>query len=269
MTTYDLSNEIAVVTGALGLLGPVWIEGLLKSGARVIAIDLEQARISTEFNRLVKEYGKDKLTLYRGDVTDRKSLERILKQSQREVGIATILVNNAGIDQPPTALKKGYYFEDLPFEIGEKILEVNVLGSFQMIQVFGSEMVKNKKGSIINLGSMYASISPDPAVYDHIKTDPPFLKPPMYGPSKAAILNLTKYVAVLWGPHNVRINAISPGAIFNNQDPKFIKKITAKIPLKRMGYNDDIVGPMLFLASDASKYITGENIKVDGGITAL
>lgn len=269
MITYDLSQEIAVVTGALGLLGPVWVEGLLQAGAKVIAIDLEQAKVSDRFEQLIKQYGNDQLKLYRADVTDRKSLDRVLKLSQKQVGIATILVNNAGIDQPPTALKKGYRFEDLPFEIGEKILEVNVLGSFQMIQVFGKEMAKNKKGSIINLGSMYASISPDPSVYDHIKTDPPFLKPPMYGPSKAAILNLTKYVAVLWGPFNVRVNAISPGAIFNNQDPKFIKKITAKIPLKRMGYADDIVGPMLFLASDASKYITGENIKIDGGITAL
>ena len=91
----------------------------------------------------------------------------------------------------------------------------------------------------------------------------------MYGPSKAAILNLTKYVAVLWGKSNVRVNALSPGGIFNNQDPQFVRKFSARVPLGRMGYLDDIVGPLLFLASDASKYITGQNLKVDGGFTIL
>lgn len=265
---FKLEDKIAVVTGALGLLGPIWCRALLEAGAIVVGIDLPKTKVSQSFLKLKSEY-KGKLDLIRADITKRNSVEKACSTCVKKYGVPSILVNNAGIDQPPTAIKKGYYLEDIPFEVGRKIFDVNVLGAFLMMQLFGAGMVKNRGGSIINIGSQYASVVPDPHFYDHIKSDPPFLKPPMYGPSKAALIQLTRYMAVLWGKYNVRVNAISPGGVFNNQDPRFVKKYNTRVPLGRMANKDDLVGPLLFLASDASSYITGSNLIVDGGFTAL
>lgn len=265
---FRLDSKIAVVTGALGLLGPVWCRSLLEAGTIVVGIDLPKTRVSLAFLKLQKEY-KGRLNLIRADITNRRSVEKACRLCIKKYGAPSILVNNAGIDQPPTAIKKGYSLKDIPFEVGRRIFDVNVLGAFLMIQVFGSEMVKNREGSIINIASHYGLVSPDPSFYTHIKTDPPFLKPPMYGPSKAALIQLTRHMAVLWGKYNVRVNNISPGGIFNNQDRRFVRKYTSRVPLGRMADGQDLVGPLVFLASDASSYVTGTNLVVDGGFTAL
>ena len=144
----------------------------------------------------------------------------------------------------------------------------NTLGLFQVVQVFGADMVKAGRGSIINIGSLYASVSPDPRFYDHIVSDPPFLKPPAYGASKAAIVNLTRYLATAFGPHNVRVNALSPGGVLGAQDEEFKRKFCARVPLGRMAVHDDLAGPIQFLASDASAYVTGTELRIDGGFTA-
>jgi NAD(P)-dependent dehydrogenase (short-subunit alcohol dehydrogenase family) len=129
-------------------------------------------------------------------------------------------------------------------------------------------MVAARRGSIINIGSLYASVAPDPRFYDHIKSDPPFLKPPAYGASKAAVVNLTKYLATAWGPYGVRVNALSPGGVLGGQDEPFKRKFSDRVPLGRMAAYQDLIGPLQFLASDASAYVTGIELRVDGGFTA-
>ncbi len=188
-------------------------------------------------------------------------------RSVTERGVPAILVNNAGIDQPPAAAAGRHRMEDVPFEVSRAVFEVNTLGAFQAAQVFGREMVKAGRGSIINIGSLYASVSPDLRLYDHLGGDPPFLKPPAYGASKAALVNLTKYLATAWAPHGVRGNALSPGGVEGGQDAEFKRKFSARVPLGRMAEADDLVGPLLFLASDASSYVTGIELRVDGGFT--
>jgi NAD(P)-dependent dehydrogenase (short-subunit alcohol dehydrogenase family) len=185
-----------------------------------------------------------------------------------DVGAPAVLVNSAGIDQPPGANGMTYALEDVPLDDFRRTLDVNVAGTFNAAQVFGSAMRDAGGGSIVNIGSLYASIAPDPSFYDHIETDPPFLKPPAYGASKAAVLNLTRYLARLWGPHGVRVNALSPGGVLGGQDEQFINKYCARVPLGRMAEPDDLVGPLVFLASDASRYLTGHELRVDGGFTA-
>lgn len=240
---FRLDGRVAVVTGALGKLGPVWCDALAQAGARVVGIDRAQ--------------GAD----HRADVCDRGALEKIAAT----IGPVDILVNNAGIDQPPSAAAKMHKLEEIPLEICRQILDVNVLGLLLATQVFGSGMAARRRGSIVNIGSLYTGVSPDPKFYDHI---PGFLKPPAYGASKAAVDALTKYFATHWGPQGVRVNTLSPGGVAGGQDAEFQRKFNDRVPLGRMGKPDELRGPLLFLASDASSYVTGIELKIDGGFTA-
>jgi NAD(P)-dependent dehydrogenase (short-subunit alcohol dehydrogenase family) len=262
---FNLEAEIAVVTGALGKLGSIWIEALLGAGASVCALDLEAAVISEEFSQLQRRYAETRLKLYRCDVKDRASLEVACNSCVDAFGIPTILVNNAGIDSPPSKNGKGYSLEDIPFEVNQKIFEVNTLGLFLVAQVFGGRMAQAGRGSVINIGSLYAGVSPDARFYDHI---PGFLKPPAYGASKAAVINLTRYLATYWAPRGIRVNTLSPGGVLGGQDEDFKRKFCNRVPLGRMATAEDLYGPLLFLASKASAYVTGTELLVDGGFTA-
>jgi NAD(P)-dependent dehydrogenase (short-subunit alcohol dehydrogenase family) len=265
---FGLENEIAVVTGALGKLGPIWLEALLGAGAAVCALDLPGAGVSEEFAKLQAQYDKTRLRLVRADVRDRHSLEAACKSCRDVLGVPSILVNNAGIDRPPANTARGYRLTEIPLEENREIFEVNTLGLFLVTQVFGAPMADAGRGSIINIGSLYAGVSPDPRFYDHIPGDPPFLKPPAYGASKAAVVNLTRYLATHWAPHGVRVNSLSPGGVLGGQDEEFKRKFCSRVPLGRMATAEDLHGPLLFLASKASAYVTGTELIVDGGFTA-
>ncbi len=262
---FSLKNEVAVVTGALGKLGSIWIEALLDAGASVFALDLEGAKVSDEFSKLQARFDEARLKLAHTDVRDRQSLEDVCSQCIASFGTPGILVNNAGIDRPPANSGKGYRLEDIPFEENREIFEVNTLGLFLVAQVFGSRMAEAGRGSIINIGSLYAGVSPDEHFYDHI---PGFLKPPAYGASKAAVVNLTRYLSTHWAPHGVRVNTLSPGGVLGGQDEEFKRKFCDRVPMGRMATAEDLHGPLLFLASPASVYVTGTELLVDGGFTA-
>jgi NAD(P)-dependent dehydrogenase (short-subunit alcohol dehydrogenase family) len=264
---FSVQGEIAVVTGALGKLGPIWLETLLDRGAKAFAIDRPGQNVPRGFGALEERCGS-RLRLSFADVRDRAGLEAACRECMENLGVPSILVNNAGIDQPPARLEKGYRLEEIPFEGNREVFEVNTLGLFLVTQVFGAPMVKAGRGSVINIGSLYASVSPDARFYDHVQSDPPFLKPPAYGASKAAVINLTKYLATHWAPHGVRVNALSPGGVLGDQDEEFKRKFCARVPLGRMATYDDLRGPLLFLASRASAYVTGVELLVDGGFTA-
>jgi NAD(P)-dependent dehydrogenase (short-subunit alcohol dehydrogenase family) len=265
---FALEGETAVVTGASGNLGPVWIEALLEQGASVLAIDRPDLQGSQALEALVSRWLDQRLSFVFSDVRNRETLQAACEECKRRWGLPTVLVNNAGIDQPPKKKGKPRGVEEIPLEENREILEVNTLGAFLVSQVFGTEMVKGKRGSIINIGSLYASVSPDPRFYNHIPQDPPFLKPPAYGASKAALVNLTKYLATLWAPYGVRVNALSPGGVLGAQDEEFKRKFCDRVPMGRMATPEDLKGPLVFLASKASAYVTGIELRVDGGFTA-
>ncbi|MEE8428522.1 MAG: SDR family oxidoreductase [Gammaproteobacteria bacterium] len=265
---FRLDGEVAVVTGGLGKLGTIWAETLLAAGAVVFVIDLPDVGISEDFKGLQSRFKEKHLRLERADVTDRAGLEAVSTKCLNSFGTPTILINNAGIDCPPDAPQKEFRLEDIPLEENKRIIEVNTLGLFLVTQIFGSQMVKAGKGSIINIGSMYAGIAPDARFYTHIRSEPPFLKSPAYGASKAAVVNITKYLATLWASHGVRVNTLSPGGVLNGQDEEFKRKFCNRVPLGRMANAKDLAGPLLFLASNASSYVTGTELIVDGGFTA-
>jgi NAD(P)-dependent dehydrogenase (short-subunit alcohol dehydrogenase family) len=264
---FSVEGEVAVVTGALGKLGPLWVETLLSGGARVFGLDRPGQKVTERFRVLEGRFGPN-VRLAFADVRDRTGLEAACRECMETLGIPSILVNNAGIDQPPARIERGYRLEEIPLEGNLEVFEVNTLGLFLVTQIFGAEMVKARRGSVINIGSLYASVSPDTRFYDHIPSDPPFLKPPAYGASKAAVINLTKYLATHWAPYGVRVNALSPGGVLGEQDEEFKRKFSARVPLGRMATYDDLRGPLLFLASRASSYVTGAELVVDGGFTA-
>jgi NAD(P)-dependent dehydrogenase (short-subunit alcohol dehydrogenase family) len=230
-----LAGEVALVTGARGRLGPVWVAALEAAGAHVVGIDVEDA-----------------------DVRDRAALETARDGLERA---PSVLVNNAGIDQPPD----GGAGAVLDHDEFLRVLDVNLAGAFNATLVFGEAMVAAGRGSIVNIGSLYASVAPEPGFYDHLEG---FLKPPAYGASKAGLVQLTKYFARLWGPSGVRVNALSPGGVRGDQDPVFLRKYCARVPLGRMAEPEDLEGPLVFLASRASQYLTGHELRVDGGFTA-
>jgi NAD(P)-dependent dehydrogenase (short-subunit alcohol dehydrogenase family) len=265
---FSLKGEIAVVTGAFGKLGPIWIDTLLKAGAQVFALDHPNARAPEAIKKLQAHYDDRRLRFASADVRERETLAAASQQCLDDFGVPSILVNNAGIDQPPGQLEKACCLEEIPFELNREVFEVNALGLFLVTQIFGGQMVKAGRGSIINIGSLYASVAPDSRFYNHIKCDPPFLKPPAYGASKAAVVNLTRYLATLWASCGVRVNALSPGGVSGDQDPEFRRKFCERVPLGRMAEARDLCGPLLFLASAASAYVTGIELVVDGGFTA-
>lgn len=264
---FRIDGRVAVVTGALGNLGPVWAQALLEAGATVVGLDLPGATPNAAFEALQSAHSS-RLTLIGASVTDRAALSAARDEVLARHDVPSVLVNNAGIDAPPAADGGGHRLEDIPFEVNRRIFEVNTLGLFQVTQLFGGDMAKAGRGSIINIGSLYASVSPDQRFYDHIVSDPPFLKPPAYGASKAAIVNLTKYLATTWGKHGVRVNTLSPGGVLGAQDEQFKRKFCDRVPLGRMAVYQDLIGPLQFLASDASAYVTGAELRVDGGFTA-
>jgi len=264
---FGLKDHVAVVTGASGNLGPVWIEALLEHGASVFSIDRPEAAVSQGLGELLDRFDHTRLRLFRADIRDRGGLKAACDECLRTVGVPHVLVNNAGIDQPPSEGPQVYRLEEIPLEVNREILEVNTLGTFLVMQVFGSRMVEARRGSIINIGSLYAGVSPDVRVYEHLRADPPFLKPPAYGASKAAVLNLTKYLAALWAPYGVRVNTLSPGGVLGKQDDLFKSKFCDRVPMGRMATYGDLWGPLVFLASHASSYVTGIELRVDGGYT--
>lgn len=266
-TLFRLDNQIAVVTGACGKLGPVWVEALLDAGARVAALDLAGAPVSVAY-KAVAEHAGDRLHRFDCDVTHRGSIQRAVETVVGQMGEPSILVNNAGIDQPPDAGGSRSPIDDLPADEFRRMVEVNLIGTFQVTQVVGGRMAARGSGSIVNIGSLYASVSPDQRLYDHLPGDLPFLKSPAYGASKAGVVNMTKYFATLWGTQGVRVNTLSPGGVLGGQDEPFRSKYGARVPLGRMAQADDLKGPLVFLASRASSYVTGHELGVDGGFTA-
>jgi NAD(P)-dependent dehydrogenase (short-subunit alcohol dehydrogenase family) len=264
---FRLDDEVAVVTGACGKLGPIWVEALLEAGARVAALDLPGAVPSAAFAAVAQRSGAD-LRRIDCDITDRVSIEAAAAAVTQALGEPLVLVNNAGIDQPPDSPGGRHQLKDLPIDAFRRMVEVNLLGTFQVTQVFGAAMAERGEGSIVNIGSLYASVSPDPHFYDHLEGNAPFIKAPAYGASKAGVVSLSKFFATHWAGRGIRVNTLSPGGVLAGQDEQFKAKYGARVPLRRMAEASDLKGPLVFLASRASSYVTGHELRVDGGFTA-
>ncbi|MBI5055279.1 MAG: SDR family oxidoreductase [Nitrospirae bacterium] len=260
---FDLTGRTAIVTGAAGQLGTQYTQTLLDAGASVAAFDL---KIDNPRGRL-KEINSQRLLKVEVDITKRESIENALRQTISVLGNPDILINNAAIDAPPNADEhETGPFETYPESSWDIMMDVNLKGMFLCCQVIGGHMAKAGGGSIINIASIYGILSPDQRIYEY--KEKPFIKPVTYCVSKSGVLNLTRYLATYWSKKGVRVNTLTIGGVFNNQDATFLKNYSNKVPLGRMADQDEYNGAILFLSSNASSYMTGSNLIVDGGFSA-
>lgn len=266
---FELQDQVAVVTGGLGQLGRQFTLALVDHGARVAVLDRsnDPDLISERFEASA---GSGQLKFLAADVTSRVSLESALKELEADWGPPSILINNAGLDSPPNAsATENGPFESFPEESWNAVLDVNLTGVFLCCQVFGGAMARAGRGSIINISSIYGLISPDQRLYEYRRANgAPFFKPISYSVSKSGLLNLTRYLATYWAPSGVRVNTLTLGGVFNNQDETFLQNYCDRVPLGRMANETDYNGAVVFLASSASSYMTGSNLIIDGGWTA-
>jgi NAD(P)-dependent dehydrogenase (short-subunit alcohol dehydrogenase family) len=263
---FSLEGKISVVTGALGLIGKHHCYALSEAGSNVIVADIDEEKCKEFANQLPTESLGISL-----DVTDKNSIENLVKIVLERFGKIDVLVNNAAINdmfENPLTAGELSKFENYPLDMWQKSIDVNLTGVFLCSQIIGREMAKRKSGSIINVASTYGMVAPDQSLYQKPDGTQDFYKSPSYPATKSAILNFTRFLASYWGKDNIRINTLSPGGVENNQDEYFIKNYSRKTMLGRMAKPDDYKGAIVFLASDASSYMTGANLVVDGGWTA-
>ena len=264
---FDVSQECALITGVSGQLGAEYANAFLKRGAKVVGLDIGPTERS---DSLLTAYPAS-YRFISADVTNKHSLQNALKQVESESGTPTVLINNAAIDSPPSAPpEENGPFEDYPEASWDKVVDVNLKGVYLCCQVFGAAMATARKGSIINVASIYGVVSPDQNLYEYRrKRGEVFYKPAAYSASKSGILNLSRYLAVYWAKHNIRVNSLTIAGVFNNQEQAFLDVYCGRIPVGRMANADEYNGSVLFLASEASRYMTGHNLIVDGGWTAI
>lgn len=262
---FDLTGRTAIVTGAAGLLGRQHCRALAEAGARVVVTDTDQSACEG----VARELGEFALGVA-ADVTDPHSVRELLQAVLERTGRVDVLVNNAAINdmfENPSAALALSRFENYPLELWKRSLDVNVTGVFLCSQIIGSEMAREGRGSIVNIASTYGVVAPDQSLYTDPEGQQRFFKSAVYPTTKGAVLAFTRFLAAYWGPAGVRVNALSPGGVENRQDDFFIREYASRTPLKRMAAPTDFMGALVFLASDASAYVTGTNLLVDGGFT--
>jgi NAD(P)-dependent dehydrogenase (short-subunit alcohol dehydrogenase family) len=269
-TLYSLTGKVAIVTGSLGLIGKNHCRALADAGADVVVTDLNP-QACTEFAAELAGQYSVKSAGIACDITDKASVLALKDSVFKQFSQIDVLVNNAAINdmfENPTAAAEQSKFENYPLGLFQKSLDVNITGLFLCSQVLGNEMAKQGRGSIINIASTYGLVAPDQSLYIGEDGTQNFYKSAAYPVTKGAVISFTRFLATYWGHRGVRVNTLSPGGVENNQDAFFIKNYAKRTPLGRMAESTDYQGAIVFLASDASAYMTGANLVVDGGWTA-
>jgi NAD(P)-dependent dehydrogenase (short-subunit alcohol dehydrogenase family) len=264
---FDLSDRVAVVTGATGILGKLFCAGLAEFGAKVAVVDLDETIVVSYAKDLQERYG----TECRGivcDVSKPEEIKKMVNIVEKSLGAIDILHNNAATKG--NDLEKFFApLEEYSLRTWREIMSVNLDGLFFVAQEIGTRMATRGKGSIIQTSSIYGTImGPDQRIYEGseymglaINTPPP------YPVSKAGVVGLTNYLATYWANRGVRVNTLTPGGVESGQNDIFSKKYSERVPMERMADGNEMVGTLVFLASDASSYITGQNIFIDGGLS--
>jgi NAD(P)-dependent dehydrogenase (short-subunit alcohol dehydrogenase family) len=272
---FDLTGRVAIITGGAGLLGYHHGAILAAAGAHVVLLDLPQASPSLRADQLQFAHGPECLGLAT-DITSEDSLMEARDVILAKFGRIDILINNAAnnpkVEADPAGDPKQWSrLENFPLALWNADIAVGLTGAFLCSRIFGEEMVKRNAGVILNVASDLGVIAPDQRLYrkEGLPEDQQPVKPVTYSVVKTALIGLTRYLSTYWTAHNVRVNAISPGGVFAGQPEEFTSKLHQLIPMGRMANKDEYQGAVLFLCSDASSYMTGQNLIVDGGRSVL
>ena len=265
---FDLTGRVAIITGGAGLLGPKHAEVIANYGGISVIVDLPRQEPEAKAKTLSETIGKT-VVGYAADVTQPEQVQGLLDWMLQKYGHIDILINNAANNPKveATELTGWARFENFPMSIWDEDLNVVLKGSFLCCKIIGSEMARRKSGVILNVASDLAVIAPDQRLYrqEGLADDQQPVKPVTYSVAKTGIIGLTRYLSTYWAASGVRVNAISPGGVYNNQPEEFVQRLTQLIPMGRMADLDEWQGSVLFLVSDASSYITGINLVIDGG----
>jgi NAD(P)-dependent dehydrogenase (short-subunit alcohol dehydrogenase family) len=260
--SFDLTGKVVLITGGAGILGSRMTQALADHGAKVAVVD----RHADKANAVAAATGADdRVQGFGADVTDRGALDALAREVEARLGPVEVLVNNV-------ATKSENFFEPFetfPLDDWNEVMNVNTTGVMLACQVFGGAMAQRGHGSIITTLSIYGIVAPDQRIYEGSLYEGRAINTPaVYSASKAALLGLTKYLASYWGHRGVRVNAITPGGVYSGQNEAFTQRYSARVPLGRMAQVDEMSGAIVYLASDASSYVSGHNLVVDGGLSA-
>ncbi len=265
---FDLHGRVALVTGGAGLLGRQFCHTLAQAGAAVAVLDIAQ-QAAEEVAAAIRDAGGQALALP-ADITDPHQVQQAVQRIVDAWGRLDILVNSAALDPKVSAegaVRSSSAFEDFPLEAWERALQVNLTGAFLVTQAAARVMRAQNRGVIINIASTYGLVGPDQRIYQK-PGRPPQYKPVYYTVTKAALIGFTRYLATYFAGTGIRVNTLTPGGVYNHQDPDFVAQYAARTVLGRMAEPHEMNAALLFLASDASSYMTGANLVVDGGWTA-
>lgn len=268
---FDLRGRLAILTGGAGMLGRQYTRTLLAAGCQVVVADVSGEQAAVAAREATAQAGGEAVG-YGVDVRKKDEVEAMVAATVERFGRVDILINNAAIDpkfDSNVATQQANTFEDYPLELWQQSLDVNLTGAFLCSQAAGKVMVRQKKGVIVNICSTYGLVAPDQRLYQREgEAEQKLFKPAPYSVTKAGIAHLTRYLAAYWGNKGIRVNTLTPGGVFNSQDDEFVTRYASRTPLGRMAGQNEMNGAMLFLVSDASSYMTGANVVVDGGWTA-
>ena len=258
---FDLSDKVIILTGAGGLLGSKYAEGLSKVNANVVLADKNFSKIKQIQKSLNEKYDIDSTAL-KVDITNQKSVKNLVNQVLKKYSSIDGLVNNAMYPEGPK--ERSIPFEKFPLKFWNDAIEVNLTGMFLCCQEVGKVMKKQKNGVIVNISSIYGIVGADQRIYEKSK----YNSTAIYGVTKSAILNFTRYLASYWNNTGIRVNTLSLGGVENNHPKDFVKNYSYRNMMGRMAQKHEYTGAIIFLLSDASSYMTGSNLIIDGGWTA-
>ncbi|MBZ0292190.1 MAG: SDR family oxidoreductase [Anaerolineae bacterium] len=268
---FDLTQKVIIITGGAGLLGREYAHAIARMGGTPILADLNIDATRAAAQNIFDQTGCAAVAIPT-DVTRKESVTSLIQETVSRFGRIDGLVNNAALD-PKFDTSHGQQhtnsFEDYPLELWNQSLAVNVTGMFLCAQAVAPVMLKQNQGVIVNVSSMYGLVGPDQRLYERDDPDAPrSFKPVQYTVTKSAVLGLTHYLAAYYAGKGIRVNTLTPGGVFNGHDDEFLRRYNARSILGRMADKNEMCGPLLFLLSDASSYMTGANLVVDGGWTA-
>ena len=272
---FDIEKKVVIITGGGGLIGHRHAEAVLEGKGIPVLLDVSEKAASYVKELLRKEYGEGiDIGSYIVDITDRSQLESVKKDLLGKYGHIDGLINNAANNPKVEGGSENLgatRFTEFPVEIWNQDMAVGLTGAFLCSQVFGKQMEEQKSGVIINISSDYGLIAPDQRIYrkEGIPEEEQIIKPVSYSVVKHGIIGLTKYLAAYWAKKGIRVNTLCPASLHNGQDEEFVKKIGELIPMGRMSEPDEYVCTVLYMLSDASSYMTGATIVLDGGRTIL